>query len=122
MTRRCAPSPASLPLPVGRAALFRGLAAAGLLGAGVLVAGAPAGAQTAVTPAEPPAASGTTATPPDIVKPRTAGPGDSTAGVIHPGPTGDAEMHVSPPAGKSFPTPVIRPQTMQGGGTPVVPK
>ena len=121
MTHRRMP-PASPVLPGLHAARRRALAAAGLLGAGLLATEMPAGAQTAVAPAEPPATSGTTTTPPDIVKPRTAGPGDSAAGVIHPGPTGDAEMHLPPPADKSFPTPVIRPQTMQGDGTPVVPK
>ncbi len=95
--------------------------AAAILGAGLLVAGV-AHAQSAAVPEQPPATSGPTSTPPDIVRPRTAGPGDSTAGVIHPGQTGDADMHVAPPAGKSFPTPVIRPQTMQGNGVPVVPK
>ena len=119
MTHRCAT--AITVLPPARMARLRSLAGAGTLGVALLAAGAPARAQTAATPAEPPAVSGTT-TPPDIVKPRTAGPGDSSAGVIHPGQTGDAEMHVPPPAGKSFPTPVIKPQTMQGDGTPVVPK
>lgn len=98
--------------------IHRPVFAAAVLCAGLFVAGA-AGAQTTAVPAQPPA---TTTTPPDIVKPRTAGPGDSTAGVIHPGQTGDADMHVAPPSGKSFPTPVIHPQTMQGSGTPVVPK
>ena len=98
--------------------LLRASCVAGLLGAGLPAANA----QTAAVPAQPPATSSPTTTPPDIVKPRTMGPGDSTAGVIHPGRTGDAEMHVAPPAGKSFPTPVIRPQTMQGSDTPVVPK
>ncbi len=117
MTHRCAPPNASVPSQ----ALLRALAGACVLGAGLLAASPSARAQVAAAPAEPPAASGT-ATPPDIVKPRTEGPGDGTAGVIHPGQTGDAEMHVPPPADKSFPTPVIRPQTMQGDGTPVVPK
>ena len=120
MIHRCATA-SSVP-PPARMARLRGLVGAGPLGVALLGAGMPARAQTAVAPADPPAASDTTTTPPDIVKPRTAGPGDSSAGVIHPGPTGDAEMHVPPPAGKSFPTPVIKPQTMQGDGTPVVPK
>ncbi len=121
MRHRCATVP-SVPSPARRAQLRR-LVGAGALGvAALLGAGVPARAQPAVAPADPPAASDTTTTPPDIVKPRTAGPGDSSAGVIDPGPTGDAGMHVPPPAGKSFPTPVIKPQTMQGDGTPVVPK
>lgn len=92
----------------------------GALGAGLLAPQGPARAQAAAV--EPPAASGGTTPPPDIVKPRAAGPGDGSAGVIHPGVTGDAGMHMAPPADKSFPTPVIRPQTMEGNGTPVVPK
>ena len=96
------------------------LSAAFLCAAALLAATPAARAQTNAAPSAPPAASGT-ATPPDIVKPRTAGPGDSTAGVIRPGPSGDPAIHVPTPSGTSFPTPVIRPQTMQGD-TPVVPK
>jgi len=114
-------APASPPVPAARAARCAGVVAAtGQLAA--LLAPAPAHAQTAVTPSDPPAATDSTGTPPDIVKPRTAGPGDSSAGVIHPGPAGDADMTVKAPADKSFPTPVIKPQTMQRDGSPVVPK
>ena len=119
----CTPGPclARPRVPVRPAASPGAALSAALLFAAVLLAAIPAArAQTAAAPSAPPAASGT-ATPPDIVKPRTAGPGDSAAGVIRPGPSGDPAIHVPTPSGTAFPTPVIRPQTMQGD-TPVVPK
>ncbi len=68
----------------------------------------------------PPAASDAQGAPPEVIKPRTAGPGDAASGVIRPGPSGDAGIHVPAPSSGTFPTPVVRPQDLHGGT--VVPK